>query len=107
MFNYEKKVGLMRPESQMNGFKDVIEDCGLTELSNTGDKFTWCNRRFDENLTLERLDRFFGNSAWHSIFPFAETSNIDYYGSDHCLIVLNFCFAKSVFIQKKDLSGLF
>lgn len=100
MFEHEKQGGSLRAERQMSGFRDVIEDCGLAELLYV-DKFTWYNKRLDGNLILERLDRIFGNKAWNSIYPFAVTTNIDFYGSDHRPILINLCLIESARLQKR------
>lgn len=36
MYAHEKQGGLLRSENQMMVFRDVIEDCGLTELEHSG-----------------------------------------------------------------------
>ena len=40
----EQFGGLVRPESQMDGFQDVVEVCGFADLGFSGLPWTWDNR---------------------------------------------------------------
>jgi hypothetical protein len=48
---------LLRGESQMDGFRNGLEVCRLSDLGFMGPKFTWNNGRSDDLFTMERLDR--------------------------------------------------
>ena len=41
MYPFEKEGGNRRPAQFMEAFRDVISECGLTDLGFSGDKFTW------------------------------------------------------------------
>jgi hypothetical protein len=62
--NTKKWGGGGRSNSQMNAFRQALEDCDLTDLGYRGPKFTWCNFREEENFIKERLDRGVANSVW-------------------------------------------
>ena len=53
----EKSVGAMRPEKQMQDFKDCLDFCGLKDLGYTSLPFTWCNQRYNDSKIWVRLDR--------------------------------------------------
>ena len=57
-----EKTGLaLRPQRQIDLFREAVEDCGLYEFAFTGFEFTWDNRRVGVDNVKERLDRGFGN----------------------------------------------
>ncbi|XP_042944747.1 uncharacterized protein LOC122278633 [Carya illinoinensis] len=88
MSNDEKSGGRSRSESQMKAFKDVIEECHLHDLGFEGNPFTWCNRREGGQSISERLDRFFSNFKWHSLYPMATVIHGIVAYSDHVPIIL-------------------
>lgn len=68
--------------SCMLEFKDVITQLGVTDLSFTGDLFTW----WDCNIgspTFKKLDRCLVNGAWLSTFPEAQCKFLARGLSDH------------------------
>lgn len=91
MFTSDKKGGIHRCSNQMQEFREAIDDCCLAYLHCKGDLFTWMNRRSGNGIILERLDRFLGNLEWRNLFPDHEVFNLEYYGSDHRPIMLQFC----------------
>ena len=46
----KKSGGAVRPEKQMQDFRDCLDVCGLKDLGFSGLPFTWCNRRYNEAL---------------------------------------------------------
>lgn len=42
----EKEGGVERRQSLMQDFREAIDLCGLTDVGNRGDDFTWCDRRY-------------------------------------------------------------
>ncbi|XP_042974784.1 uncharacterized protein LOC122306423 [Carya illinoinensis] len=52
----------------MTEFRAVLSDCHLRDLGYEGAPFTWSNRRGEEGLVKERLDRFLANSWWCEIY---------------------------------------
>lgn len=51
--------------------------------------FTWTNNKKFPNQILERLDRFVANDSWRTCYPNYLSSNLDYFGSDHCPVLIN------------------
>lgn len=91
MFVHEKKRGSSCIHSQMSGFRKVMEDCGLNDLMFVGDKFTWFNKRQDNELIFARLDRFLCTRDWHHLYPTAKVRILDLYGSDYRPIFIKLC----------------
>lgn len=69
----------------------MLEDCGLSEINYSGDKFTGFNKRRGDCLIFEHLDRYLCSGDWKAIYPNASVMNLEFYGSDHRLILINLC----------------
>jgi hypothetical protein len=52
----EKQGGVPRRDRQMEQFRNVLKDCGLSDLGFLGPKFTWTNGQQGGNYMQERLD---------------------------------------------------
>jgi exonuclease III len=85
LYPFEKEGGNARPVQFMEAFRDVISECGLSDLGYSGDKFTW-----HRGGIRERLDRGLASDAWRNKFPDALIQNLDYGRSDHRPILLSF-----------------
>jgi hypothetical protein len=62
----EKEGAAIQRESQMESFREALEECGLCDLGYTGPRFTWCSKRTDRHFTKEWLDRVVANQKWCS-----------------------------------------
>ena len=51
--NEEKLGGVVRPKSQMAGFRETLEDCGLSEMKTIGAGFIWSKGK-GSNVILEK-----------------------------------------------------
>uniref|UniRef100_A0A8R7TP82 Endonuclease/exonuclease/phosphatase domain-containing protein n=1 Tax=Triticum urartu TaxID=4572 RepID=A0A8R7TP82_TRIUA len=83
LFNHEKKGGPARAQSQMEGFRLALVDCGLKDLGFIGDKYTWRNHSDASRYIKERLDRAVGSRSWCARFPHCKVVNGDPRHSDH------------------------
>ncbi|KAF7833960.1 reverse transcriptase [Senna tora] len=83
--------------SRIRDFQNCLDYCGLTDLGYTGPKFTWCNKRPNGSIVLERLDRFLGNAKWISLFPNSLVSHLPKVKSDHNPILLNSHYSPKTF----------
>ncbi|KAK3218735.1 hypothetical protein Dsin_012705 [Dipteronia sinensis] len=86
----EEIGGVPKDWKLLAGFREALDDCGLDDLGYTGQQFTWCNKREGEAFIQERLDRCVGNLDWQTSFPDFQVSHLDYWHSDHRLIILEF-----------------
>ena len=58
----EKSGGLLRPQCQMEKFRNVVNFCGFKDLGYVGPDFTWCNMKEGDDRMYLRLDRAFATS---------------------------------------------
>ncbi|KAK6152706.1 hypothetical protein DH2020_012345 [Rehmannia glutinosa] len=79
----EKFGGRLRPENQMELFRNAIEECELREIYGVGEFFTWVNRRSGSDIIFEKLDRFFSTFNWRILYPTANSFTLEYFSSDH------------------------
>jgi hypothetical protein len=86
----DKEGAAFRRESQMVGFRDALEACGLCDLGFSGPCFTWCNHRSDGTFTKERLDRVVADRDWNSLFQSAVVQVLPACASDHHPLVVSF-----------------
>ncbi|KAF5452034.1 hypothetical protein F2P56_027074 [Juglans regia] len=73
----------VRPESQMEHFTSVLNDCELKDLGFARSFYTWCNRREDNDRICGRLDRFLANAKWVDFFSIANVQDGSSSYSDH------------------------
>ncbi|XP_030941775.1 uncharacterized protein LOC115966748 [Quercus lobata] len=71
-------------------FKDCLDSCNMVDLGFSGPRFTWSNCRGIRRLIQERLDRFFVNPDWCTLYPNARVSHLTHVHSDHCPVLLDF-----------------
>jgi hypothetical protein len=86
----EKRGAAVRGESQMDGFREALGECQLSELGFQRPKFTWSNRRDDDMFTTKRLDRAVENSEWRSLFKEVSVYNLAARTSNHNPIQIQF-----------------
>jgi ribonuclease HI len=86
----EKSGASRRREGQMEAFRNALDDCHLGDLGFTGPRFTWSNKRHDDNFTQERLDRAVGNSGWCDAHKSAGVEVLAARASDHHPIMVIF-----------------
>ncbi|XP_074347433.1 uncharacterized protein LOC141686289 [Apium graveolens] len=88
MFDHEKCGGTPQPRGLMEGFRNVVNECALTDLGFSGNEFTWERSRGTPNWMQIRLDRGLENSAWQRLFPRAEVKVLEVSTSDHLPLFL-------------------
>lgn len=84
----ETMGGNEKNSSRVHEFRQVVRDCGLTDLGLNGYPFTQSNRRFGPHLIEKRLDRFFCNQNWCSLYQKTAAQNIISWSSYHSLILM-------------------
>ncbi|XP_019264876.1 PREDICTED: uncharacterized protein LOC109242481 [Nicotiana attenuata] len=86
----EKKGGTPHTLNKSVDFITCMDDCGMSDLSFTGNPFTWCNGSRGRKRISTRLDRVLINEEWAENF---QTNRVDHHaksGSDHSLITFKF-----------------
>jgi hypothetical protein len=87
---HEKEGGNIRKESQMEKFREAIDNCSLCDLGFSGSKYTWSNGHSDGSFTKERLDRALANVEWVSVFKEVEVRIEAKRASDHNPVLIEF-----------------
>ena len=76
----------MRPQRQMESFREAMNVCGFQDLGFSRPKFTWCNMQEGSNRIHLKLDRAFANSEWINHFNNIRVHHFTKSTSDHCLL---------------------
>ncbi|XP_075665270.1 uncharacterized protein LOC142634918 [Castanea sativa] len=79
----EKSGGLIRPESQMQSFRECLDFCALKDLGFSGLPYTWSIRHFDGPIVWVRLDQALASSDWFQKYPTARLHHLPGFSSDH------------------------
>ncbi|XP_042962692.1 uncharacterized protein LOC122296963 [Carya illinoinensis] len=79
----EKWGGKVRPDGQMELFREVMSEGDLHDLGWRGDKYTWSNSHADSTFTKKRLDRAVANPKWMDIYSEAWVEVLVARTSDH------------------------
>lgn len=62
--NIGKQRGSPRLERQMQLFRTTLDDCQHQDLGFKGNRFMWCNGRWEDHNICECLDLFIANKEW-------------------------------------------
>ena len=84
----ENQGWLVRPERQMQGFRDALDFCGFKDLGFNGFPFTWCNRRPGDHNVWIWLDRGLATVDWFLSFPTSRIHHLECFHLDHRPILL-------------------
>lgn len=79
----DKRGNAPHPHILMNGFRNDVDDCHISELELFGGKFTWERIRYIDAWVREKLDRVFANASWWAKFPLCKLIVIHTPCSDH------------------------
>ena len=71
-------------------FLQLISDLAFCELTDSGQKYTWMNKREDEDFVVERLDRAYASVDWVNAYPNYSLRNLPIVRSDHGPTILDF-----------------
>ena len=81
-------------------FKECLDKCYMIDLGFSGPRFTWTNRKEMNALIQERIDHFFVNPEWFSLFPEAKVTHLTRCHSGHCLVLLETQPRPSTFFKR-------
>ncbi|EPS70147.1 hypothetical protein M569_04615, partial [Genlisea aurea] len=73
----------LRAQSQMQSFRQALNDCSLHDLGYCGFPFTWCNNRKSPDTVRARLDRAVATKEWSHLYPRAIVKHLPHGSSDH------------------------
>ena len=71
----------------MQGFRDVLDECGFMDLGFMGPMFTW-HKHFETYTVCERLDRVVATNNWFCMFPDTKVYHLDAMASDHKALLI-------------------
>lgn len=86
----EQFGGLLRPERQMEGFREAVAECGFMDLGFVGLPYTWDNRQPGIRNVKVRLDRALANAAFAARFKEMKVTHLQTTESDHCGLLIEF-----------------
>lgn len=78
----------VHPRWLLNGFREALFDCELSDLEMEGHPFTWEKSRGTPRWVEERLDRVCVNDSLSGLFPSNKVVNLVSPSSDHSEIYL-------------------
>lgn len=78
-----------RSQSQIQGFRDAVDICGLVDLGFKGTKWTYEKKVTGGSYTRVCLDRALGSVEWCEQFPNAVVEHLTAATSDHSPILLH------------------
>ena len=81
-------------------FKECLDKCNMIDLGFSGPRFTWTNRKEMNALIQERIDHFFVNPEWFSLFSEAKVTHLTRCHSGHCLVLLETQPRPSTFFKR-------
>ena len=81
--SHEKRGGRLRPYSQMEQFRKVLDKCNLLDLGFLGNKFTWSRTYPNGGMVWERLDRAVCTAKWYDLFLSTSVQTLTCVSSDH------------------------
>ncbi|KAK3221777.1 hypothetical protein Dsin_008802 [Dipteronia sinensis] len=91
----EKFGGVNKCWKEMSDFRETLEECNLEDMGYVGSKFTWSNKREGSETIMERLDRALCNRSWRAEFPQFVVRVLEFWGSDHRPLIIDFTSAVS------------
>ncbi|KAL9667454.1 hypothetical protein QQ045_001813 [Rhodiola kirilowii] len=83
LFSWEMESKRNRQAWQMRNFRQCLVDCGLVALGFSGNRFTYTNKRREEEEVKARLDRVVANNDWRARFPKAAVRHVFANSSNH------------------------
>lgn len=79
----EKSGGSVRPENQMQSFRECLDFCALNDLGYSGLPYTWSNHHFDSPVVWVWLNRALASSYWLQKFPTTKLHHLSGFSSNH------------------------
>jgi len=84
LYHYEKKGGRPIAQCYLQAFSNALGDCNLTDMSFSGDIFTW-----QRGKIREHLDRGVSNAMLNELFLNTQLVNGEMTKSNHRPLIVN------------------
>ena len=88
LHGYEHDGVGSRSQAQMDGFRDALDTCGLSDIGYTGTDWTFEKKVAGGTFTRVRLDRCVANPEWAFSYPSANLEHKATASSDHVALHL-------------------
>ncbi|XP_073362503.1 uncharacterized protein [Aegilops tauschii subsp. strangulata] len=88
LHGYEHDGVGSRSQAQMDGFRDALDTCGLSDIGYTGTDWTFEKKVAGGTFTRVRLDRCVANPEWAFSYPSAKLEHKASASSDHVALHL-------------------
>uniref|UniRef100_A0A803QRE7 CCHC-type domain-containing protein n=1 Tax=Cannabis sativa TaxID=3483 RepID=A0A803QRE7_CANSA len=92
----EKFGGLPYPSWLIDGFQEVVQQCGLIDLDLCGHPFTWEKSRDTAHWIEARLDRAMVSNSWLNNLSSSKLFNLEISPSDHSPLLLDVLFRETI-----------
>ncbi|XP_075658760.1 uncharacterized protein LOC142628575 [Castanea sativa] len=79
----EKWGGSNRSQTQVQLFREAVDECGFIDLGFVGSQFTWQKHFADGHSIWERLDRALANNEWMLRFAESRVHHLSVTSFDH------------------------
>jgi hypothetical protein len=85
---FEQFGGNDREEWKMEGFREAVDCCRMTDLGFSGLPYTWDNRKQGRANIKVRLDRGLGDDRFMELFENTSVHHVQTTESDHCALLI-------------------
>ncbi|XP_056698487.1 uncharacterized protein [Spinacia oleracea] len=82
--NFGDRLGAPISAAKIEGFKNCVALCGLSDIKSDGCFFTWNNKQSGSARFFSKIDRVLGNDEWMSTFPDSLAQFLPEGLFDHC-----------------------
>lgn len=79
----EKVVSNPKHQHEIDGCREAVRRCNLSDIHFEGFPYTWTNNRADTENIQERLDRALVSETWYDMFPCSKVKHLPRRKSDH------------------------
>ncbi|XP_048494362.1 uncharacterized protein LOC125494693 [Beta vulgaris subsp. vulgaris] len=85
----EERIGARVRQQDMEDLRRCMAQCGMQDLTSTGNLFTWNNKQEGDCRVYSKLDRAMVNDDWYRMFPTSAAHFMPKGLFDHSPIVVN------------------
>nr|XP_016495240.1 PREDICTED: uncharacterized protein LOC107814346 [Nicotiana tabacum] len=93
----DDRIGQPVTTSEVQDFKQYIDNMQLTPLRTKGCFFTWCNKHHASDRVYSKIDWAFGNISWTQTYGHLEADFLEPGVSDHSPIVIKLWKRRTIY----------